>query len=58
MAKPFSRETQELFDAADRAIARSRERVAQRREMMAECERNRREQEVGFAFSREIRESK
>jgi len=55
MAEPFSLETQELFDASDRAIAHSRAIVAQRREMMAECERNRREQETRFAFRREIR---
>jgi hypothetical protein len=55
MAEPFSRETQELFDAADRAIAYSRAIVDQRREMIAECERNRREQEARFAFRREIR---
>ncbi|MBR0717578.1 hypothetical protein [Bradyrhizobium liaoningense] len=54
MAEPFSREAQELFDASDRAIARSRDLVAQRREMMAECERNRREQEARFAFRRAI----
>jgi hypothetical protein len=58
MAEPFSRETQELFDASDRAIARSRELVAQRREMMAEYEWNRREQEIRLAFHREIRKPK
>jgi hypothetical protein len=31
MVEPFSLETQELFDAADRAIARSRDLVDQRR---------------------------
>ena len=58
MAEPFSLETQELFDASDRAIARSRELIAQRREMMAQGERNRREQEDRFAFLRETRKPK
>jgi hypothetical protein len=51
MAKLFSLETQELLDAADRAIARSRELADQRRQMMmAEGERNRR-QEVRLELS-------
>jgi len=58
MADPLSRETQELIDASDRAIAHSRELVDQRREMMSECERNRNEQEARFAFRREMRRPK
>ncbi|GLR90800.1 hypothetical protein [Bradyrhizobium iriomotense] len=58
MAEPFSRETQDLFDASDRAIAKSRELVDQRREMIAECERNRREQEARFTLRRAIWNSK
>lgn len=54
MAELFSRETQELFDAADRAIAHSRELVEQRRQLMAECERNRLQREVRLAFRREM----
>ena len=54
MAEPFSLETQELFDAADRAIASSRQLIAQRREMIVECKRARREQEDRFASRREI----
>jgi hypothetical protein len=54
MAEPFSRETEELFDAADRAIAHSRELAAQRRDMMVESGKNRRLQEVRFALRREM----
>jgi hypothetical protein len=57
MVEPFSLETQELLDAADRAIARSRTLANQRRQMRAECERNRRE-EIRLAFRREIWEPK
>jgi hypothetical protein len=39
MAEPFSQETQDLLDAADRAIAHSGEIVAQRRKMMADARR-------------------
>jgi hypothetical protein len=58
MAEPFSRETQELFDAADRAIAHSRELADQRRQMMAEYNANRRAQEVRFAILRETAKPK
>ncbi len=58
MAEPFSLETQDLFDAADRAIAQSRELVIQRRDMMAECRRSRRAQEARFALRREMAEPK
>ena len=54
MAEPLSLETQELLDAADRAIALSRELVDQRRRMMAECVRGRAAQEAHFALRREI----
>jgi hypothetical protein len=53
MAQPFSLETQELLDAADLAIAHSRELADQRRQVIAECERNRRVQQVRLAFLRE-----
>jgi len=58
MAAPFSRETQELLDAADRAIEGSRGLIIQRREIVAECERKRRIQEARFAFLRETRKPK
>lgn len=58
MANALSLETQELLDAADRAIARSRDLAEQRKEMMAECERTRRRQEVRLAFLREIKKPK
>jgi hypothetical protein len=58
MAEAFSLETQELLDAADRAIARSRDLAEQRKEMMAECETTRHRQEVRFAFFREIKKPK
>jgi hypothetical protein len=54
MAEPFSLETQELLDAADLAITRSRELADQRRQVIAECERSRRLQGVRLAFLREI----
>lgn len=56
MAEPFSFETQELLDAADRAIALSRDLADQRRQMMAECERSRRAQEARFALRRKMAE--
>ena len=54
MVEPIGLEAHELLDAADRAIARSRELVRQRREMIAEWERIRRSEEVRLAFRREI----
>ena len=54
MAEPLSLETQELLDAADRAIANSRALVDKRRQMMTECERSRAAQEAGFVLRREI----
>ena len=56
--EPFSLETQDLFVAADQAIAHSRELVIQRRDMMAECQRSRRAQEARFAVRREMAEPK
>lgn len=50
MAEPFSLETQEVLDAADLAIARSRVLAAERRRVIAECERRRRAQKVRLAF--------
>lgn len=38
MAEPFSRETQDLLDAADRAIAQSRALVEERRQLIARIE--------------------
>jgi hypothetical protein len=58
MAQPFSLETQELLDAADLAIAHSRELADQRRQVIADCERNRHAQQVRLAFLREIRKPK
>ena len=58
MADAFSLETQELLDAADRAIARSRALAEQRQQMMAECERTRHRQEVRLVFLREIKKLK
>jgi hypothetical protein len=46
MPEPFCDETQRLFDAADRAIARSRELSEERRDIVAECERQRRQREL------------
>ena len=58
MVEAFSLETQELLDAADRAIARSRNLAQQRQQMMMECERGLHRQEVRLAFLREIRKLK
>jgi hypothetical protein len=54
MTAPFRLETEDLLEAADRAIARSRELVHQRRQLIVEWEMQRREQEARFAFRREI----
>jgi hypothetical protein len=58
MAEPFSLKTQELIDAADRAIAHSRELADQRRQMMAECKANQRVQEARLATLRETAKPK
>lgn len=58
MAERFSRETHELFDAADRAIAHSRELADERRQLMEKCERDRLAQEARFALRREMVEPK
>lgn len=54
MIQAFSPKTQELLDAADRAITRSRDLAQQRQQMMTEW-RKLRSQEVRLAFLREIR---
>jgi hypothetical protein len=54
MVQAFSLETQELLDAADRAIARSRNLAQQRQQMMTEW-RKRHSKEVRLASLREIR---
>jgi hypothetical protein len=58
MAEPFRLETQELLDAADRAIALSHELIDQRRQLIAEWERNRRVQEARFVLRRVTRKPK
>lgn len=55
MTEQYSWELQELFDAADRAIAHSREIIKQRRDLITACERERRQQEDRFTFRRELR---
>jgi hypothetical protein len=50
VAEPFSLKTQQLIDAADRAIAHSRALADQRRQLMAECKANRRVPEARFAI--------
>ncbi|MCK1721252.1 hypothetical protein [Bradyrhizobium sp. 141] len=55
MADRFSDETLRLFEASDQAIARSREVIRQRREIMAECEEALRRRELRSIF-REIPE--
>jgi hypothetical protein len=58
MAQPLSDETQQLLDAADRAIERSRALVEQARQVRADCVRELRVQEMRFAFMREIKKLK
>ena len=59
MAQPIlSDETQQLLDAADRAIERSRTVVEQTRDVHAACARELRDQELRFAFVRELRRPK
>ena len=59
MAQPIlSDETQQLLDAADRAIERSRTVVEQTRDVHAACARELRDQELRFAFVRELRRTK
>jgi hypothetical protein len=58
MAQPLSDETQQLLDAADRAIERSRALVEQARQIRADCVRELRVQEMRFAFMREIKKLK
>ena len=55
MAEPFSDETQLILDAADRAIARSRELIAQRKCMLAECRLKLYQQEKRFELLRGLR---
>jgi hypothetical protein len=54
----ISDETQILFDAADRAIARSHEIIAERRQRIEASERGLREQEMRFIFRREALKQK
>jgi hypothetical protein len=58
MAQPFSNETQQLLDAADRAIKESRKVVEQTRHVHAACAKELRVQEMRFAFPRELRKPK
>jgi hypothetical protein len=53
MSEPLSQETLDLLDAADQAIARSRDLVAQRRQLIAAWDFARQEQEVRFTFRRQ-----
>jgi hypothetical protein len=53
MSEPFSQETLDLLDAADQAIARSRDLVAQRRQLIGAWDSARQEQEVRFTFRRQ-----
>ena len=58
MVEAFTQETQELLDAADRAIARSRDLAQQRQQIVSECEKSRVRQDVRLAFLREMRKLK
>lgn len=52
MAEPFSHETQQILDAADRAIARSKQQIEDVRRTIRDCEMALRNQEVRFMFLR------
>jgi len=54
MVEPIGLEAHDLLDAADQAIARSRELVHQRRELIAEWEGIRRAQDIRLASRRKI----
>jgi hypothetical protein len=54
----LSDETQTLFDAADRAIARSHAMIAERRELIEASARDLREREMRFIFRREALKQK
>jgi hypothetical protein len=58
MAQSLSDETQQLLDAADRAIERSRVIIVQTRDVHAACAKELRAQELRFAFVRELRKPK
>jgi hypothetical protein len=58
MTAPLSEEAQLLFDAAARVIERSRMIVAQTRDVHAACAAELRDQELRFAFLRELRKPK
>jgi hypothetical protein len=53
MSEPLSQETLDLLDAADQAIARSRDLVEQRRQLIGAWDLARQEQEVRFTFRRQ-----
>jgi hypothetical protein len=53
MTEELSDETVVLLEAADRAIASSKEIVEQRRQMMAECRKANRQQQLRFALRRQ-----
>ena len=58
MAQLLSYETQQLLDAADRAIERSRTVVEQTRQVRAVAQRELRAQEMRFAFARDLKKLK
>jgi hypothetical protein len=58
MAQPFSDETQQLLEAADRAIEQSRSVVTQTKVVHADCAAELRAQELRFVFRRGLKEPK
>jgi hypothetical protein len=58
MGEELSYEAKILFERADRAIAKSREIAEQRRQIVTECERAGRRQELLFIFRGEIAKPK
>jgi len=50
----FTKETQKLLDAADHAIARSQDLVKQRRKLIADCAKARRQRELRWIFRHSV----
>ena len=54
MRQAFTKETQKLLDAADHAIARSRDLVEQRRKLIEDCAEATRQRELRYIFRRSV----
>ena len=54
MRQAFTKETQQLLDAADHAIARSRDLAEQRRKLIVDCAKARQQRELRYIFHRSV----